>query len=412
MTGTKTTYTVEESNAFMETFTIEPTASGPLDGLTFAVKDLIDVAGHVTSWGSPSWRDAHTKASVNAVCVEQILAAGATCVGKTATDEFTFGLTGENHFFGTPLNPKAPDRAPGGSSSGSASAVACGLVDFAIGSDTGGSVRVPASNCGVYGWRPTHGLISVAGVNVFAPTYDTIGILARDAEVLSKTAEVLISCDIPTVPDEIGTIHLIKEAFELADENVRQAMAAPVNMIKELFSGKTRETSLREIDGDYGAVGLQRWYECYYPVQWGEIWSCLGSWITDNKPELGPRTKMNFELTKGMDRKTINAAARQRETLFRRVSGVLGPFDLLCFPTSPVLAPIKNSLSLDRTKGDYYPRTLAMTSISGITRTPQVTMPLAEVDGTPIGLSLLAKCHMDAFLLAMARAISAKSGGK
>ncbi len=407
MAGTGKTYTVEESNAFLETFTLEPTASGSLDGLTFGVKDLIDVAGHKTSWGSPSWRDAHAKASVNAVCVDQLLNAGATCKGKTATDEFTFGLTGENHFFGTALNPKAPDRAPGGSSSGSASAVACGLVDFAVGSDTGGSVRVPASNCGVYGWRPTHGLISVAGVNAFAPTYDTIGILARDAEILCKTAGVLIASDIPTDPEEIGTIHLIKEAFELADENVRQAMVEPVNKLKEMFSGKIRETSMREIDGDFGAPGLQRWYECYYPLQWAEIWSNLGAWLTDNKPELGPRTKMNFELTKTLDRKSINATARQRETFFQRVSGVLGPFDLLCIPTTPALAPIKNSLSLDRTKGDYYPRTLTMTSISGIARLPQVTMPLAEVDGVPIGLSLLAKCNMDAYLMAMVRKVSA-----
>ena len=136
-----TSITIEQSSAFIEKFTIPPTKDGPLRGRTFAVKDLIDVAGHRTGCGNPTWLAAHPPAAVHAVCVEQLLAAGAQCEGKTITDEFAFSLLGENHHYGTPLNPAAPDRVPGGSSSGSASAVACGLVDFAIGTDTGGSCR-------------------------------------------------------------------------------------------------------------------------------------------------------------------------------------------------------------------------------------------------------------------------------
>src|ERR687889_2186783 len=176
---------VEEGSAFVQELGVDPTGSGPLDGLTFAVKDLIDIGGYKTGCGNPSWGHTHPPATVNAVCVEQLLAAGARCVGKTVTDELAFSLLGENHFYGTPLNPKAPDRVPGGSSSGSASAVARGLVDFALGTDTGGSVRVPASNCGTWGLRSSHGFISVAGVNPFAPTFDTVGILASSAVVLA-----------------------------------------------------------------------------------------------------------------------------------------------------------------------------------------------------------------------------------
>src|SRR4029077_5312214 len=101
-------------------------------------------------------------AAAHAVCMEQLLAAGARCEGKTVSDELAFSLIGENHFYGTPLNPRTPGRVPGGSSGGSASAVACGLVDFAVGTDTGGSVRVPSSNCGIWGFRPSHGFVSVA----------------------------------------------------------------------------------------------------------------------------------------------------------------------------------------------------------------------------------------------------------
>src|ERR687889_1730894 len=213
---------VEEGSAFVQELEVDPTGSGPLDGLTFAVKDLIDIGSHKTGCGNPNWRYTHPPATVYAVCVEQLLAAGARCVGKMVTDELAFSLLGENHFYGTPLNPKAPDRVPGGSSSGSASAVARGLVDFALGTDTGGSVRVPASNCGTWGLRPSHGFISVAGVNPFAPTFDTVGILASSAVVLAHIAAVLLGQE-PLPHEEPGTVHLLREAFSIADPEVRRA---------------------------------------------------------------------------------------------------------------------------------------------------------------------------------------------
>src|SRR6185503_20170173 len=189
---------LEQSGAFIERFTLPPTKDGPLRGLRFAVKDLIDVTGHRTGCGNPTWLATHPPANVSAVCVEQLLAAGAQCEGKTITDELAFSLLGENHFYGTPLNPAAPDRVPGGSSNGSASAVACGIVDFALGTDTGGSVRVPASNCGIWGLRPSHGRVSVAGVIPFSPTLDTVGVFSRSAELLEQVAAVLLATDAST----------------------------------------------------------------------------------------------------------------------------------------------------------------------------------------------------------------------
>ena len=232
----KETAAVQEGSAFVQELEVDPTGSGPLDGLTFAVKDLIDIGGYKTGCGNPNWRYTHPPATVNAVCVEQLLAAGARCVGKTVTDELAFSLLGENHFYGTPLNPKAPDRVPGGSSSGSASAVARGLVDFALGTDTGGSVRVPASNCGTWGLRPSHGFISVAGVNPFAPTFDTVGILASSAVVLAHAASVLLGQE--HVPhEEPGTVHLLREAFSIADPEVRRALGPSVGNAWGTFSG-------------------------------------------------------------------------------------------------------------------------------------------------------------------------------
>src|SRR3954452_1099882 len=237
---------IDQSGAFIETFTLAAAKDGPLRGLTFAVKDLIDVAGYRTGCGNPKWLATHPPATVSAVCVEQLLAAGATCIGKTITDEFAFSLLGENFHYGTPLNPAAPDRVPGGSSSGSASAVACGCVDFSVGTDTGGSVRLPASNCGVWGWRPSHGLVSLAGVLPFAPTLDAVGVFARVATLLERVASVLLAAETVNTASisspSIGGIHLVREAFDLADDEVRGGMAAPIKKLRDVFGERVRET--------------------------------------------------------------------------------------------------------------------------------------------------------------------------
>lgn len=150
-------------------------AEGPLAGLRFAAKDIFDIAGHVTGGGNPDWARTHGSATAHAPVVQKLLDAGATLIGKTITDELTRGILGVNAHYGTPVNPAAPDRVPGGSSSGSASAVAGGLVDFALGSDTGGSVRIPSSFCGLYGLRPTHNRIPLEGILEQSASFDTIG---------------------------------------------------------------------------------------------------------------------------------------------------------------------------------------------------------------------------------------------
>src|SRR3989442_3232505 len=171
---------------------------GPLTGLTFAGKDLFDVAGHPTGGGNPDWARQHPVPTRHAWAVQRLLDAGATLIGKTVTDEVSLGILGENPFDGTPLNPKAPDRVPGGSSSGSASAVAQGLCDVALGTDTGGSVRVPASFCGLYGIRPTHSRLDLNRMMAQAPSSDTTGWFARDAKTFARVSEVMLCEPIPT----------------------------------------------------------------------------------------------------------------------------------------------------------------------------------------------------------------------
>ena len=186
-------------NAFCRhaTARLDGAPAGPLAGLRFAAKDLFDIEGHVTGAGNPDWLALHAPATRTAPVVRRLVDAGASMVGKTHTDELSRGIFGENAHYGTPVNPKAPGRVPGGSSSGSAAAVSGGLVDFALGTDTGGSVRIPASFCGIYGIRPTHGRLPLDGVVGQARSFDTVGWFARDPICWRGSARF---CSISTLP--------------------------------------------------------------------------------------------------------------------------------------------------------------------------------------------------------------------
>jgi amidase len=381
-------------SSFVKTFEIAPYRPGLLSGLTFAVKDCIDVAGYKTSFGNPTWEKMHSVEVAHAVCVEQLLSHGAVCRGKTISDEFTFSLLGENYFYGTPLNPKAPGRIPGGSSSGSASAVAAGLVDFALGTDAGGSIRVPASNCGIFGLRPSHGRISVAGVKPFAPSFDTVGLLAKSAEILHKVATVLLGTDLDT-PKKLKKIYLLEDAFQISDGEVREALEPHLKNLHDRF--ECSSITLREIFHE--ETTFEMLFKLFSGLQWAEVWTSLGTWLETFKPELGPATASNLNLAKNYDRKKIAANIHERIKIKKRLNAFLEEDQLLCLPTTPALAPKKGSIPLDRTKGTYYPRLLGFTALAGLGALAQLTVPHATADSIPIGLSFLSAHGKDALLL-------------
>ena len=389
-------YTIESSDAFIKTFKINPYQKGVLTGLTFGVKDIIDVSGYTTGCGNPSWKKQQKKAISNAFCIDQLLSQGATCSGKTHTDEFAFSLLGENHFYGTPINPLAPDRVPGGSSSGSASAVACGLVDFSVGTDTGGSVRIPASNCGIWGYRPTHGRISVAGVHPFAPTFDTVGLFSRTYEVLSKIVTVLLG-DQEQKKQETHSFYLLKDAFAISDENIRTILLKDIQQVCPC-----KIISFSDIFKDERFVDINLLFQTYCPIQWAEIWNTHGSIIKYQKPDLGSHTQKNFEITSSVDRSQIQEAVQIREWFSKKINQFLKN-KIILIPTSPTLPPKKGSIEKDRRSGDYYPRTLGLTAISGLARLPQLSIPFSNEQSIPIGLSLLTARNQDMDLIAAAK---------
>lgn len=372
--------------------------AGPLAGLTFAAKDLFDVAGHVTGAGNPCWRATHRPAGDTAPAVQALLDAGAGLVGKTILDELAFSLIGENIHYGTPLNPRAPLRVPGGSSSGSAAAVAGAAVDFALGSDTAGSVRIPASLCGLYGFRPSHGRVSTAGMVPLAPSFDAVGWLARDARMLERIGAVLLA------PDEEGTpdpairyeVLVVEEAFALADPAVRMALAPAVDAVTAAL-------------GPPGAIrlaedGLEGWAATFRVLQGREAWACHGDWITSAKPVLAPAIADRFAWTATLTADAEVAARRQRREVQARLDAVLAEGVLLCLPSVPEIAPMRRAPAALQER--FRSRVLCLSCVASLGGLPEVTLPLAEADGCPVGLSLIGRRGADRALLTAAGRIS------
>lgn len=366
---------------------------GVLSGSRFAVKDLIDVAGHVTGGGNPDWARSHAPAKADAPVVERLLHAGAALIGKTISDELAFSLDGRNAHYGTPTNPAAPGRVPGGSSSGSAAAVAGGLVDFALGTDTGGSVRVPASFCGLFGFRPSHGAISTAGVIPFAPSFDTVGWLARDAALLAKVGGILL-------PDKLRTalpqrFLFCRDAFCLADPDVAERI---MDAGRRITRFRATEGLAIELTGDAFAA----WTDAYRILQGSEIRESLGPWIREANPTFGPNIAPRFASLQQISEGDVSGAAAQRQAARAKLDELLAEAALV-LPTTPIVAP---HCDIDEAElGRLYPRMLALTSPAGLAGLPQVTMPVASSDGCPIGLSLIGPRGSDRALLALAAAI-------
>jgi amidase len=372
---------------------LEGAPQGPLRGLTFAAKDIFDIAGRVTGCGNPDWARTHEPARANAPAVQAWLDAGAALVGKTITDELAYSLNGQNVHYGTPSNSNAPGRIPGGSSCGSAAAVAGGAADLALGSDTGGSIRIPASYCGLFGLRPSHGRIPLTGVMPLATSFDTVGWFARDAALLRRAGAVLLDGVAAEQLPPSGLL-LAEDAFALAEPAARGALAPLVERL-EAQLGRAERVTIGEPGG-----GLEQWMLRFRHLQAREIWAEHGAWIERERPRFGPEIQERFDWARSLPPSAAEEAAPQREALTERMAALLRGGRLLCLPTAPGIAPFLSAdaenLRLHRS------RVLSLTAIAALARLPQVTLPLAQVEGCPLGLSLIAEHGADALLLAFA----------
>jgi amidase len=374
---------------------LEGATDGPLAGLTFAAKDVFAVAGVAACFGNPTWRETHARATATAPAVQACLRAGAALVGVTVTDELALSLTGENHHYGTPVNTRCPERVPGGSSSGSAAAVAAGMVDFALGTDTGGSVRVPASHCGIFGFRPTHGAVSTEGVLPLAPRFDTVGWFAREASVLERVGEALLPPGgaVPRAPSRLlfpvdVSAWVDPESFAVFEQ---QAVALAARLRRPVAAAGLDST----------VAPMDAWLDTYLTLQNAEAAALHRDWIAATRPAFG--SLIGGRIANALAGRATADQARAEAAcgaLRARLGGLITDGAWLLWPSAASIAPLRGSP--DPFSNALTGRALTLNALASLAGLPQVSLPLGEVEGCPIGVSIVAPAGCDRALLAVA----------
>jgi amidase len=373
-------------------------ATGPLAGLTAAVKDMYDIAGYTAGSGNPTWLETHPPATKTAGAVQRILDAGATVIGKTICDEFFFSVTGANAHYGTPVNPRAPGRLPGGSSSGSASAVAAGACDFALGSDTGGSVRIPAAFNGLYGLRPTHNRIDLSGVQAMASTFDVPGWFAASPGIFRNVGAVLL--DARRVPAKLERLIALEDAFAEADSDVADLLRSMLEfMLGDLPPVAHARISLE---------GFDPWREAFRTVQGFEVWQTFGAFVTRQRPTLGPGISERMEYAASVTEAEVAAARKVQAQARGHIIQTVKPGTILALPTAPCIAPPIDMPPAEME--NFRVRVMRLTCTAGMAGLPQVNLPVGTLAGCPVGLSFIGWPGGDEVLLDLACALSRHCG--
>lgn len=374
---------------------VENAPAGPLAGLTFAVKDIFDVAGYPTGCGNPLKRAESEKnpPRANAPAVQMLLDAGAKFVGKTHTAELAFSLDGRNIHYGTPENPAAPGHVPGGSSSGSASAVAASLCDVALGSDTGGSVRGPASMCGIVGLRPSHGRIDISRTMPLAPSLDTVGWFTRDIATFGRVGAVMLGAD--RQGPSLARMMTAEDGWSLLDREDEAVLRPAADRIRSRFSS-TEPVVLAGAD-------LPLWQQTFRTIQGYEAWAAHGAWIDSRKPDLMPAVRGRFEAARKVTPEAYREALMVRERVRARLAALIADDGVIVLPTLPTVAPLMEASDADLES--FRSRALSLLCSAGLAGFPQISLPLARYAGCPLGLSLIGPPGRDRALIALAATI-------
>ena len=358
---------------------------GPLSDLTFVVKDMCEIKGFKSSCGNPDFYEKCLPADDFAPFLKDILNKGATLKGITICDEFFYSLIGENGHYGTPANLNAPGCVPGGSSSGSAAALTTDLYDFSIGSDTGGSVRVPASFCGLLGIRPTHNRINTKGVYPMAPTFDTIGWFARDINTFKKIGFTVLN-------HQDKTKSVFKD-FVIAEDILELANSDIINLFNNYINNSFPEIKKIRLSKHNKDVIADN----FRILQGGEIVENVIPWILKNKPKISPEINNRIEMAIKITKDEINQAVKFRENLKKEIELTLPEGLIALFPTTPFSSP-KCGQS-DEQLSSYRKKLMEFTSIAGMTSRPQISIPKFKDNTGPIGISLLGWRYSDEVLL-------------
>ena len=370
----------------------EPSSKGPLSPLRLAVKDIFDVAGYPTGCGNPHMLALSGIKTATAWAVAALVDAGAVFVGKACTDELAFSMNGKNAHYGTPRNGGAPDRIPGGSSSGSASAVSNGLADIALGTDTGGSVRAPASHCGLIGMRPTHGRVSLSGAMDLAPDFDTCGWFSRDIETFARVGDVLLGADSCALPDAPQVL-LASDINAMLSPRVQTVFADKLARLAPVL-GTARPV---QAAGD----SIDSLYWAFRHIQGYQAWAQHGERIERYGMQLGPGVKDRFAWSSKIAQADMPGHEAVRRSFSEKFLALLGRDRVLVMPTMPDIAPLlsESEEALD----DYRNQAIRMLCLAGLSGCPQISLPLMTLDGAPFGFSLIGPPGSDSSLIALAR---------
>ena len=376
-------------------FSLPATAQGSLSGLTFAVKDLFHIAGLPTSAGNPTWLATHQTPTVTSPVVEQLRAAGASVAGKVITDELAYSLNGDNMHYGTPVNVNAPGRVPGGSSSGSAAAVAAKLVDFALATDTGGSTRVPASYCGIWGLRTTHGLISTENVVPLHPSFDTMNWFAHNADTFLNVAKVLL----PGTDFKARRVLKPSAVWALASADFQDSLNDVLHKAIKIVGAPAEEISFTQTDET-----LEQWRLAYVAHGASEAWEQHGDWITAHNPTFSGPITGRWDAAKKLTIEEATTAKLHTARIKQQIRAVIGSDAIVVLPSAAGLAPLLNATGAD--VDAMRTRTMHLTCIGGISGVCQVSIPYKNADGLPVGVSLMGPVGSDLALIELAIQIS------
>lgn len=363
--------------------------TGDLADLRLVYKDLYDVQGYRTGAGNPAWLRTHTPATGTAPVLQQLLDAGISVVGRVQTDELAYSLNGQNCHYGTPVNPKTPTRIPGGSSSGCAVAVASGDADVGLGTDTGGSIRVPACYNGLYGIRPTHGRLSLAHVVPLAPCFDTAGWLCRDAYSLARVGQILFQ-EAPAVLPEYSSFLWAEALFAMLPDAIQPRL----DHIRHTLSDHGHSVMAAVLSPER-LTGLG---SAFRILQGREIARTHQMWVADHLNDLGSDIAERFRWALQLTAAEESDAAWVQSQWCEAISALLdGRF--LLIPTIPAGAPLLTASGLELAA--FRERLMGLTALAGLAGLPQIQLPVLELEGVPLGLSLVGARGTDMQLLAM-----------
>ncbi|QCR52284.1 DUF3225 domain-containing protein [Brachybacterium sp. SGAir0954] len=380
------------------------TEGGPLTGETVAVKDLFAVAGQRIGAGNPARLAEASPEPRHAAAVEALLGAGAAVTGIAATDELAYSLAGTSTHYGTPPNPRAPHRISGGSSSGSASAVSLGHASLGLGTDTGGSIRVPAAYQGLWGIRTTHGAVPRDGLLPLAPSFDTVGLLARTPGPLARAADVLLH-DVDGAAAGTGRAGMLAGAalrtvpglVELADGDVAEAIDAALRR----WAGSRRMERAAAID----EAAHTAWLGAFRTIQAREAWQAHGDWVRVHEGDLGPDVAARFRTARTVTAEQERRAREVRAVAAEEVRGRLGG-GVLVVPAASSVAPLlRDSAAGGPLIEAQRERTLRLTCLAGLAGLPAVTVPLRTAAGLPTGVTLVGPAGSDVELIHLAAAL-------